>query len=328
MGKLANLLENIKRYSQKDTSSLAFWWLPLDEGDGDYDININQVKDYYLDFSTKADYTTKFDRNGVMMLDYKGKLGVRYNPCAIAQYGLGLLSCYLSAKKKLFLDNAITQAKWLVENLKIDKNGIGRWVYDKKFTTNSEGNLFPDFVSSIAQGQGISFLLRIYIITKERCFAETAKAAFKLFFIDVHQHGVQNRDEQGNIYLEEWPTDRVSCILDGFMYAIFGVYDYWKIMEEAEAENLFWQCIQTLKIILPAFDLGYWSRMDMYIQKRKLPASAFYHNVHIHQLKALYLLTKEELFLEYSQRWKKYQQSRWCRSRAFITKCISKVFYY
>ena len=84
---MGRLIDTLKRYVQKDTSSLAFWWLPLYEGCGVYNLSNTSICDYYLDFSSKADYDYLFDDQGVLLLDYKGKMGVQYNPCAIAQYG-------------------------------------------------------------------------------------------------------------------------------------------------------------------------------------------------------------------------------------------------
>ena len=48
----------------------------------------NQLGEYYMLFAEKADYAGAFDSSGVPQLDYHGKIGLQYNPIAIAQYGL------------------------------------------------------------------------------------------------------------------------------------------------------------------------------------------------------------------------------------------------
>ena len=44
---------------------------------------------YYMRFDEKADYSAHLDPDSVPMLDYRGVLGLQYNPIAIAQYALG-----------------------------------------------------------------------------------------------------------------------------------------------------------------------------------------------------------------------------------------------
>src|SRR5438552_3396097 len=49
----------------------------------------DQLGEYYMTFAQKADYRGPFDPRGVPMLDYRGQIGLQYNPIAVAQYGLG-----------------------------------------------------------------------------------------------------------------------------------------------------------------------------------------------------------------------------------------------
>ncbi|MGC2245207.1 MAG: hypothetical protein WA609_01270, partial [Terriglobales bacterium] len=39
---------------------------------------------YYMSFREKADYSGPHDANGIPMLDYRGAIGLQYNPIAIA----------------------------------------------------------------------------------------------------------------------------------------------------------------------------------------------------------------------------------------------------
>jgi len=48
-----------------------------------------ELGEYYMTFTAKADYPGQYDPAGIPLLDYHGKVGLRYNPIAIAQYGLG-----------------------------------------------------------------------------------------------------------------------------------------------------------------------------------------------------------------------------------------------
>ena len=73
---------------------------------------------------------------------------------------------------------------------------------------------------------------------------------------------------------------------------------------------------------LADFDIGYWSKYD----DGKRMTSPFYHSLHIAQLKVMYDLTGTQAYLEYAQKWERYQRSFWKRKRASIKKALQKVF--
>ncbi|MBS7007118.1 D-glucuronyl C5-epimerase family protein [Anaerostipes sp.] len=324
---MGRLIDTVKRYIQKDTSSLAFWWLPLYEGDGNYNLSSHKVCDYYLDFSSKAEYDCLFDEDGVLLLDYKGSMGIQYNPCAVAQYGLGICSKYLKTKEDKYLKKIRIQAEWLCSTMKIDEKGMGRLEYT--FSADDYNQISnKNYISAIAQGQAISFLIRAGIILRENRYKKAADNIFESFRYTVFEGGIVNYDEKGRMYLEEAVTEKISCILDGFIYAMFGAYDYYLFTGDKEAKQIFYRCCETVKERLPEFDLGFWSRADCYLEKPKMPASRFYHNVHVQQLRALYIITKDNKFKVYAEKWDKYQKNFIFRKIALLYKCWFKVFYY
>lgn len=321
------IYNKIIRYKNRKTSSLAFWWLQVKEGKGNYKLSQNQLDDYYVDFSEKVKYNYLFDKEGVPLLDYKGDIGIQYNPCAIAQYGLGLCSMWYETKEIKYLEKILVQAEWLIDNTVQGKNGIGRLEYS--FQGEAYNQIMNvGYISAISQGQAISFLLRAMIILKRWDYMLTVEKLFKSFQYSIFDGGVVNYDEEGMMYLEEYPTIQISCVLDGFIYAMFGVYDYYLISGNDHAEKIFNDCCNTLKKRLPEFDLGFWSRADLYSKRVKMPASKFYHNVHIQQLKALYAITSEKIYKEYAVKWEKYQNNRWFSALALFYKCVFKIFYY
>ena len=69
-------------YVMGGRSQLTFWH-------GTPEINeqaeVDCLGQYYMTFTRKADYPGPFDENGIPMLDYRGRVGVQYNPIAISQ---------------------------------------------------------------------------------------------------------------------------------------------------------------------------------------------------------------------------------------------------
>ncbi len=66
-------------------SQLTFWHeVPEINGRA----TIDHLGEYYMLFREKADYAGHYDVAGLPMLDYRGAIGLQYNPIAIAQWGL------------------------------------------------------------------------------------------------------------------------------------------------------------------------------------------------------------------------------------------------
>ena len=57
--------------------------------------------------------------------------------------------------------------------------------------------------------------------------------------IDINEKGTQYKDEHGNIWLEEYPTIPTSHVLNGFIYAIFGIYDLYRVTKGKNVFNVF-----------------------------------------------------------------------------------------
>lgn len=281
---------------------------------------------YYMTFYDKTLYPGPFDDKSVPMLDYKGVIGRQYNPIAIAQYGLGFYNKYVKEKKEEYLNKFLTQCDWLVDNL--EKNKYGLYVWMHHFDWEYFRTLKSPWYSSLAQGAGISALVRAYIITNDSKYIESASKAFKSFSKAIEDGGVIYYDRDGGVWFEEAITTPPTHILNGFIWSLWGVYDYYLLTKGKEIEELFNKAVNTIKNNLPKYDTGYWSLYDLAPTKLKMLASPFYHSLHIVQLKILNKITSEKVFSEFANRWDMYQQNYYCRKKALVKKIIFKLFYY
>ena len=308
-------------FNKKD-SNLRFWHTELKVNS-----DFGNLTSYYLDYSSKADYPGPFDEKGVPMLNYYGDIGVQYNPDAIAQYALGHYERYVrhnsEESKKIFLK----QADWYVNNLREREKGIGVWEYDFDFEYFQL--IKGPWYTSLGQGHGISVLVRAYFLTHQMLYLEAARKAFRSLqhTVDI-DGGVKYFDAQGDIWLEEVPMNRPTHILNGFVWALWGLNDYWLATKEQEAKCLFDSCIKTLEKNIGRYDNGFWSRYDLAPTQIPGIASGYYHRLHVLQLRVMYILTQKEIFKTYSDKWNAYAQKRTNNSLAFIYKAIFKLIYY
>lgn len=281
---------------------------------------------YYMLFHSKADYPGQHDENGIPMLDYQGHVGLQYNPIAIAQWGLGNYNLWCDTKDQKRYDKSIKCADWLVKNL--EQNSHGLWVWNHHFDWEYRDMLKSPWYSALSQGQGISILVRAWDITNDEKYLESAQRALVSFFSEVNQGGVVYTDEGGNKWFEEAIVDPPTHILNGFLWASWGLYDYWLATNEKKSMQLFNYVVATLTVNLPSFDCGYWSLYEQSGTKMKMLASHFYHSLHVVQLNVMYQLTGNEIFLEYAEKWNLYQNKFFNRKVAFIYKAVFKIFYY
>ena len=314
----------IVAYRKGANSQLTFWHeKPAINEDIDFK---DPASGYYMTFYDKTLYPGPFDEHGVPLLDYKGVIGKQYNPIAIAQYGLGFYNRYVKEKKEEYLKKFLVQCSWLVDNLEENEFGLLVWMHH--FDWEYQGILKSPWQSSLAQGSGISALLRGFLVTNEKKYLDAAILAFKSFKKDVSEGGVTYTDDNGYLWFEEYIIEPYSHVLNGFIWSLFGVYDFYLVTKDDEAKKIFGLAIKTLTDNLHRFDTGFWSLYSLSPTKLKLIASPFYHSLHIVQLDILYRITKEKRFLEFKERWQNYKKSWVKRNYALIYKIIFKIFYY
>ena len=310
-------------YLTRQKSHLNFWH---DTPEMNPNFLPGELGEYYMTFAEKADYTGHYDEQGVPMLDYRGKIGLQYNPIAVAQYGLGNYNLYHRGQQHERKNKFITAADWLVSTLEQNTHRV--WVWNHTFDWEYRSTLRAPWFSGLAQGQGISLLVRAYAATGNSIYLDAASRAFHAFLNPVEQGGVSYLDPFGNLWFEEYVVSPPTHILNGFIWAAWGVYDFFLATRADIARRLFTQAVDTLTANLSRYDLGFWSLYEHSGTQLKMIASPFYHRLHVVQLRVLQRLTGEALFGDYAERWERYCQSRARRTAAVLYKSAFKLCYY
>jgi len=322
--KLSYLKRIFSAYLLSKNSNLSFWHTLLKVA---HITDTETIGRYYMNFEEKSRYDGPFDSNDIPLLDYKGTVGLQYNPNAIAQYALGFYDLYLDTKKEDFKTIFLKQADWFVENLRIIEADLGLWEY--KFDFEYHKGLKAPWHSALAQGQGISVLARAYELTKNNIYKQTATKAFKAFERKITEPGgVTFTDDNGYTWFEELIFNPPTHVLNGFIWATWGVYDYYLLTKSQKALQLFTEAIKTLENNIQRYDIGFWTVYHLLPTRLKMVASPYYQKLHIVQLEAMYRITGKEIFKEYAQKWEKYYSKKLYRYTAFIFKCLFKLFYY
>ena len=303
-------------------SNLAFWHTPLRINELT-DKDLRALRAYPQNYESKIGQIDMTDGFGVIMLDYKGSIGRQYNPNAIAQLALGYYDKILSGKD--CSEKFLTQSVYFLNHGREVEDDILLWEYN--FPFEMRNYLHSPWRSALAQGQGISVCLRAYKLSNDERYLEAAKKAFKSFCYLAKEHpgGVLD-DWDGHTWLEEYIVTPPNHILNGFIWALWGVRDYAVFYNHNYAWELWDSCVKALKANLHRYDIGFWTCYDIKSDNQPvMPCSIYYQKLHVIQMKAMFNITGEKIFKEYNQKWSKQLGQPFNRIISQIWKAYFKV---
>ena len=272
----------------------------------------DRLEGYFNDLTAKTAWPGPVDKSGIPLnvTDARKKV---YFATTIIQKALGHWDMWIiskhSAEKELFLK----LCDWLVEN----QDMRGGWPLWPQL-----GFDFPSPYSAMSQGEAISALVRAWSITQERNYLKAANRALDILAHDISKKGTRRHVPEGSI-LEEVPSSRLSGVLNGWIFALFGVYDYFLAQKDPRARDLLEETIGALVAYLPQYNTGCWSYYDL----TGTLASPFYHRLHIAQLEALELAFPEhaKIFRQTREVWARQLNAPLCKARAIAVKAFQKL---
>ena len=254
--------------------------------------------------SVSLDSWKLFDSEGVPLVDIGSHIRIQYNPVTVCCYALANYHMYVTTENSTFREAFLLQAKWLVKNAE-QKGNFSVWEY--KFDEPDyylHFNLTNPWVSAMAQGLGLSVFSRAYALTGNTTYLDTAETAMRSFDIEMNSGGVRYTDSDG-VWFEEYADEGALSgkVLNGFIFALLGLYGYSFLTNSGEAYAMFWEGALTLSANIHRYDSGSWSYYDL-LYHYIIPLD--YHKGHINQLRIMYELTNIENFLFYSNKFQSY----------------------
>lgn len=269
-----------------------YWRL---SGDNSTDLKTISGK-FFLNLTDrlKDNHYDKFDDNGLPIRMINGK--VTYNYTTICSYALAQWQLYIETNDKKYTKQLLNTIDYLIDNHKItDYNGI-------VFTLDGK-------LSAMNQGEALSVLARGYEISKNENYVEFAQKIIRPYAVSIEDYGVKGDFGILNdtYWYEEIAEIPYKHILNGMIYSLVGLWEINQIMPQiSNAKELFEEGVNYVEKALPLFDTGKWSWYWIDEEKPNYIASAMYHNLHICQLKYLYIITKNPIFDVYAKKFEVY----------------------
>ena len=142
-----------------------------------------------------------------------------------------------------------------------------------------------------------------------------------------------DKNREKDLWIEEYLVEPPTHILNGFIWSLWGVLDFWLASANTSAREIFDRGVKTLLRNLSRYDTGYWSLYEQsgHQRSRIMPnmlASPFYHRLHVVQLRVMSNLTGDARFAAIADRWEDYARHRGNRTRALAEKSIFKLLRY
>jgi glycosyltransferase involved in cell wall biosynthesis len=235
-----------------------------------------------------------------------------YHPVTIAHYALAQWNQYIATGADSHRKTFLAQATWFVEyEIRIGEDAGGWPISLPHPSVSTRG----PWLSALAQGCAISVLLRAYQLTGEEVFLAVAQRAVRTFEQDILDGGVSAPLGANGVFFEEVAVYPAAHMLSGFVFALFGLYDYVACTGDARIEQLIQRSLTTLQSLQEEFDVGYWTRSDLLNRRLATPSHLAL------QIALLEVLARQpggERFATLTTHWKSYQRQFGSRLRYLI----------
>jgi heparosan-N-sulfate-glucuronate 5-epimerase len=250
--------------------------------------------------------TTELDNSNVPFVYYgyiKGiYIGLQRNPITTTHNALEFYDLFMKNRDEKYKEAFLNNSNWLVNNaVPHGKYSILEYVFPWP-----PYSLEPPWRSGMAQGQALQALIKAHNITGEEKYLDTAKMLLNSFFVEVKDGGVTYKTPKNGWWYEEYAGkgDDGPRVLNGMMFAVLGIYDYYNYTKDNSAKYLFDQGVLSLKENLWRYDHnGTYSAYDIH----RAYAPLWWHKTHVDLLNQLYDITKEEIFKKYHDKWQNYK---------------------
>jgi heparosan-N-sulfate-glucuronate 5-epimerase len=256
-------------------------------------IDPHGLQGYWCDLRHKAYWATRWG-GGFPSLGPRGPLAPYVIP--VAQTALGYWELLLEGR-----DTArefLRLADWLVDNSESGPVGV---IWRTNLPQRKYG-LEPGWTTAMGQGEAISVLLRAHAMTGADHYLALARAAFEPLTLDVAAGGLSRRVD-GQMVLEEYPSERPCAVLNGWIFAVLGVHELVNITGDAQVRRIRDESASGIVALLPRYDIGWWSLYSLYDHGRPDLAKPFYQRLHPVMLDALHLARPDPALPRMARRW-------------------------
>ena len=218
-------------------------------------------------------------------------------PIDIFLYGLGSLDRYFFDKDYSVLGNVTNVARWMINNISSTGDFDNKW---KEMSPHQE---FYSNNSGMGQGLALSFAIRV---VKYKLCDQTIRDHLADVIVRVKNNMLSPAESGGaclnnerGLFFMEFPRKDGNVVLNGWIFAVFGLYDYIHFEDDPAVERTLNITVKTMETALPDYHLH--NGWALYDNMHRI-CSPFYQDLHIALLEGMYGITNSEVFFKYLEK--------------------------
>lgn len=241
---------------------------------------------------------------GVRVQPWEGHPDGVYHPVGLTMYALDQVESFRVNGERAHLNRAVVNAEALLAGATVDESGAMWFGYPFEHRLHHDDGLTmtPPWFSGMAQGQALSLFVRLHEETGDARWAQAAHATFASFAGDqtLGEPHFRLVAANGCLWFEEYVDDNVPPlhVVNGHLYAVFGLYDYAIAFADPAAVELFDAGASTIRASFDSFRVpgrsSLYCATDYCAHTRWMPPN--YHRGVVAQLEILASMTGDAEF--------------------------------
>jgi hypothetical protein len=250
-----------------------------------------------VDVAYAAKYIPPLDADSIELTNIGDS--AYYHPVAMTHRCFHFLGAYLKTNDTVFVKRTEKYvAKMLTTAIRIDSALFLPYPFDYRVHKKAALQLKAPWFSAMAQGEFLSIATRLFEYTGDSTYLQLAHQTFRslTFLYNLNQPWVSRIDTAGYFWLEEYTLPEPDQTLNGFIAAVYGVYDYFRVTQTDDARRMYDNCLTTLKHYLPDYQRP--DSLSFYCLGHRHVADSGYHRLHISMCRELLRVSGDSTFLE------------------------------
>jgi len=262
--------------------------------------------DYSFIFNDLNRYFPIFDDLGVPV-----KEDLSYNISGICGYGLAYWNLYLDTSDEECRKKFNNQIEFLKKT--------PSFLYSSNLKLKG---LSTPWYSCLSQGLAASMFLRSYLLTASEVDKNNARKCLDNILVKDYNLVSEFNNQ---LFLEEYPYENPSHVLNGFLSAYIAFLEYKKITKDTTYDLVINCLFTSLDSNLHLFNKRNWSLYEITNGNLHNYATVHYHTLHIAQLEYVKYLTNVENFDNQIKIWKNSLFNLRLRFIPFLGKVVFRL---
>ncbi|MBI1223988.1 MAG: hypothetical protein GC192_02010 [Bacteroidetes bacterium] len=164
--------------------------------------------------------------------------------------------------------------------------------------------LISPWYSGIAQAVGSSVFIRAFKMTGNPLYREIAQKLCSTLLRPVEMGGFLEQLPEGGFWIREYPTFKISRVLNGFLFCLIALYEYkLSVASPPELDKVLDDCEATLFQELPNYIFGKYTR---YAAGKAKFSNVEYQGLYVYLFQHLFLLSGKNSYLQLSKHFNRH----------------------